>query len=287
MKYMNRRSLIGGIAAAVVAASFGSPVYAEGALERVRENGVRIGFNNEAPFVFQQEDGTLAGADYDLLKLAMERLGVKSFDGVLVNFGSLIPGLQARRFDIVAAGLYIRPKRCEVIIFSQPNLALTDTLVVRPGNPKKLHSFDDVINHPNAKIGGGVGSGLTKNAQQAGVPKAKLIQFPDIVSNLAGLKAGRIDGTMLITVTARWNAKNDSEIEVADPWAGYKVNGQRKIDYAGYGFSADDTDLRDAFNTELKKIIGTPEHLAILERYGMTKNELPAPDMTTEKLCQG
>ena len=36
------------------------------------------------------------------------RIGVKEFDGVLTPFGSLIPGLKAERFDIIAAGLYIQ-----------------------------------------------------------------------------------------------------------------------------------------------------------------------------------
>ena len=283
---MLARILLRGAAAFVVSAGITVSAYAQDALERVQSDGIRIGFNNEAPFIFKQEDGSLAGADYDLLKLALERLGVTQFEGVLVNFGSLIPGIQARRFDMIAAGLYIRPKRCDQVLFSEPNLALSDTLVVRPGNPKNLHSFQDVIGNSDIKIGGGVGSGLTKNAQHAGVPEEQLVQFPDIVSNLAALKAGRIDGTMLITVTARWNAKNDPKIEVADPWAGYIENGKRKVDHAAFAFNTDDQDLRDAFNAELTKIIGTDAHLEILQRYGMTAQEFPAEGMTTAKLCQ-
>ena len=48
---------------------------------------------------------TIAGADYDIAKVIMTRLGVDKFEGVFVNFSSLLPGLLAKRFDIVAAGL--------------------------------------------------------------------------------------------------------------------------------------------------------------------------------------
>ena len=44
-----------------------------------------------------------------------EKIGVTKFDGVIVNFGSLIPGLTANRFDVVVAGMAIRPERCAQI----------------------------------------------------------------------------------------------------------------------------------------------------------------------------
>ena len=34
-------------------------------------------------------------------------MGINQVEGVLTEFGSLIPGLQARRFDIIAAGMYV------------------------------------------------------------------------------------------------------------------------------------------------------------------------------------
>jgi ABC-type amino acid transport substrate-binding protein len=48
---------------------------------------------------YAKPDGTIAGAEYELAKLVFKKLGVPNLEGVLAKFGSLIPALQANRFD--------------------------------------------------------------------------------------------------------------------------------------------------------------------------------------------
>ena len=256
---------------------------ADGALERVRKEGVRVGFANEAPFTFSQSDGSLAGSDYELAKLVFQQIGVQKFEGVLVNFGSLIPGLKAHRFDIISAGLYVRPERCPQILFSEPDVVVGDTVIVPKGNPHNIHSFADVAKQPGVKIGGTTG-GLAKDALDDGVPKDQIVEFPDWVSAISALKAGRIDAALQTTVTARWTVKsaNDPAIEVASPFTQPVINGKPKANYAAFAFNTDDKDLRDAFNAQLEKVLGSPEQIAIFAKYGMTPDEIP----TGVKLAQ-
>ncbi|RUU52882.1 ectoine/hydroxyectoine ABC transporter substrate-binding protein EhuB, partial [Mesorhizobium sp. M2C.T.Ca.TU.002.02.1.1] len=47
----------------------------------------------------------------------------------------------------------------------------------------------------------------------------------------------------------------------------------------------EDTDLLNAFNAELKKFIGSPEHIALVEPFGFGKDYLP--NKTTAELCAG
>ena len=99
-----RRTAIAGIAACLVAPGF--EARAKSTLERARANGVlRVGFANEAPWGFMKADGTLTGKSPEILKALAPKLGVKEIEGVFVEFGSLIPGLQANRFDVVATAL--------------------------------------------------------------------------------------------------------------------------------------------------------------------------------------
>src|SRR2546429_9669343 len=101
------------------------------------------------------------------------------------SFGSLIPGLQANRFDVVVAGFYIRPARCEQVAFSEPTIAVGDAVIVKAGNPKRINSYKSVVDNSSIKLAGVVGAATAKNAIAAGVPEDRVIMFPDYVSQVA------------------------------------------------------------------------------------------------------
>ena len=80
----------------------------ETTLERVQREGVvRVGFANENPYAYAELDGTLTGEAVEVARTVFERLGIPEMEGVLTEFGSLIPGLQAGRFDVITAGMYM------------------------------------------------------------------------------------------------------------------------------------------------------------------------------------
>ena len=88
-------------------------------LEEAKQNGVRLGFPNEPPNTFIDADGKVTGANNELAKAILQRMGVTAVEGVIMDFASLIPGLQANRLDIIPA-IFIRPARCELVAFSEP-----------------------------------------------------------------------------------------------------------------------------------------------------------------------
>ncbi|MCH5710081.1 transporter substrate-binding domain-containing protein, partial [Salmonella enterica] len=90
--------------------------------------------------------------------------------GVLTEFGSLIPGLQAKRFDIIAAGMYVTPERCGQVAFSNPTYGVGQAFLVKQGNPKNLHSYEDVVKNPDAKLGVVVGAIEAEYASKVKVP---------------------------------------------------------------------------------------------------------------------
>lgn len=285
MKGLIRAALAGTLLAAAAALA---PAQADETFDKLKASRTaRIGFANEAPFSFQQPDSTIAGADYDVAKAIMNKLGIDKFEGVLVNFASLLPGLQAKRFDIVAAGLYIRKDRCAQVLFSDPNIVVSDTLVVKKGNPKKLHSYMDIAANKSVKVGGTSGTVTVKNALEGGVAQDQIVEFPDVTSSLAALRAGRTDGALQTTATAGWTVRTakDNTVEVAMPFEAVKTSGQKVQNFAGFVFAKDAPDLREAFNRELKAFMGTPAHLAILEKYGLVATDIPR-NVTAAQLCE-
>src|SRR5215218_4507187 len=102
-----------------------SIAHAETTLERARAQGfIRVGFANEAPFGYATPDGKLTGEAPEVAKAVLAKMGIPQVDGVLTEFGSLIPGLKAGRFDIIAAGMFITPKRCAEINYSEPSYGI-------------------------------------------------------------------------------------------------------------------------------------------------------------------
>jgi polar amino acid transport system substrate-binding protein len=268
--------------------TLGTAAQAQGTFDRIKKEGVvRVGFANEAPWSFAQPDGTIAGADYELASLIFSKLGVGSLGGVITKFGSLIPGLKANRFDVVVAGFYIRPARCEQVAFSEPTVAVGDAIIVKAGNPKKISSYQSIIANPSLKLGGVVGAATAQNAKNAGVPDGQLVMFPDFVSAIAALKAGRVDGALQTAISAQATIKssNDPTIERALPFEQAVINGKSTLNYAAFAFRPEDKDLVTAFNAELAKTLGSPEHLKILEKYSISPNEIPK-GVTTESLCK-
>jgi polar amino acid transport system substrate-binding protein len=263
-------------------------LHAQGTLDRIKKEGVvRIGFANEAPWSFAQSDGTIAGADYKLAALVFSRMGISTLEGVLTKFGSLVPGLKANRFDVVVAGFYIRPTRCEQVAFSEPTVAVGDAVVVKAGNPKKITSYKTVIADPSIKLGGVVGAATAQNAKNAGVPDSQLVMFPDFVLAISALKAGRVDGALQTAISAQTTVRtsNDPTIERALPFEQPIINGNATTNYAGFAFRPEDKDLVAAFNAELTKVLGSAEHLKILDQYSISPNEVPK-GVTTEALCK-
>jgi polar amino acid transport system substrate-binding protein len=273
--------------AAVLFGLFAGAASAQGTLARIKKDAVvRIGFANEAPWSFAQADGTLAGADHELASLVFSKMGVPNVEGVLTKFGSLIPGLKAERFDVIVAGLYIRPARCEQVVFSEPVIAVGDALVVKAGNPKKISGYKSVIADPSIKIAGVVGAATAKNALAAGVPETQVVMFPDFASAISALRAGRVDGALQTAITANRTVQssNDRTIERALPFEQPIIDGKPAINYAGFAFRPEDKDLYEVFNAELQKVLGSTEHIAILKKYDISPNEIPK-GVTTAQLC--
>ena len=57
------------------------------------------------------------------------------------------------------------------------------------------------------------------------------------------------------------------------------------IAHGAYAFRKEDGAFVDEFDKHLTAFIGTPEHIAIMERHGMSADELPK--LETADLCGG
>lgn len=262
----------------------------ENTLERIQRQGVvKVGYANEAPYAYMDsEQQRLTGEAPEILRVIMKELGVDEVEGVLTEFGSLIPGLKAGRFDVIAAGMYITPERCEQAAFSNPTYGIGEGFIVAAGNPKQLHGYEDVVNDSSVTLGVVAGTVERGYARDMGVPDERVTVFPDPPSAIAGVASGRVDayaGTSL-TVGDLLAKSTGDKLERAEPFTDPVINGESVRGYGAFVVRNEDTELLNAINAELARFIGTDAHLELVEPFGFGETELPG-DVTAAVLCGG
>ncbi|MFF4958447.1 ectoine/hydroxyectoine ABC transporter substrate-binding protein EhuB [Streptomyces sp. NPDC001222] len=286
-----RRSLLAGLAAFGALGAVGCSRVAEASnsrggdlLGRLRAQGVvRLGIAGEIPFGYIDKDGKLTGEAPELAKVVFRRLGVDRVQPVPTEFGSLIPGLNSQQFDVVSAGMYVTPDRCQQVVFADPDYQMLDSFIVRKGNPKGLHDYRDVV-EKKAKLATGTGYAEIQYAVEAGYKESDLLIVPDQVAGLNAVEAGRVDVFAGTALTTRAVVKKSRTAESTKPFAPL-VKGKPHVDGGAFAFRRTETALRDAFNAELKKMRANGELFRVLRPFGFTRAEMT--DMTAKELCRG
>lgn len=272
---------------APLACNNGGPA-GESTLDRIKRTGVcKVGFADEAPYAYRDsETETLTGEAPEIARVILGKLGTEiKVEGVLVDWDGLIPGLKANRFDIIAAGMYITPERAQSVAFSNPTYSIGEAFMVVKGNPKNLHSYEDLRDNDEAKLGVVQGTVEIGYAEKVGVPDERVVKYPDHSAAVADLKAGRIDayaGTAL-TIQDLLSKVGGDDVERADPFTDPAIDGESIRGYGAFAFRPADTALRSFFNVQIAAFIGSPEHRALVEPFGFTESELPG-GKTAEEL---
>lgn len=218
-----------------------------------------------------------------MVKAVLAKIGIPQVDGVLTEFGSLIPGLQAGRFDLIAAGMFITPKRCKQVQFSEPTYGIGQAFLVVKGNPKGIKDYGSITANKDLKLAVMAGAVEAGYAKDSGISESQLVILPDQSSLVKAVQAGRADAAALTALSIADMASKNEGVESTPPFG--KVAGKSVVGHGGIAFRKEDTDLYEAFNAELKKFIGSPEHIALVTPFGFGKDFLPT--MTTAELCSG
>ncbi|MCP2338157.1 ectoine/hydroxyectoine ABC transporter substrate-binding protein EhuB [Actinomadura rupiterrae] len=259
-----------------------------GTLKRAKQDGkITIGFANESPYGYTDKSGKLTGEAPELARVIFKELGIDKVEGVNVDFGGLIGGLKAKRFDVIAAGMFVTPTRCAEVAFADPDYVAKSAFMVPKGNPKGVHKFEDAA-AKKLKVGVLTGAVEGDYATKLGVSKGDLKTFPDQPSAFEGLKAGRIDCIALtrISLVDTLNKHQGSGFEVTDAYVPI-IDGKEQFGAGAFAFRKADTDLVKAFNQKLGELKTGNRLLPVIKPFGFSQAELPGPNDTAARFCQG
>jgi polar amino acid transport system substrate-binding protein len=276
------------LAAAAVVALGTSQVAGAATLQEIKDRGyIRVAVANEIPYGFVDPNGDAKGAGPDVARAVLGKLGIEPDDiqWVVTNFSSLIPGLQANRFDMTAAEMAIRPERCQKVIYSEPNTSYGEGLLVTAGDPKDIHAYSD-FTKPGMKVAVMAGADQLQMMQKLGVPADNIVTIAANADAISTVATGRADAYAATGLTASQLAQKSDKVEVAPNFEDPVIDGQVQRSWGGFNFNSDSTELRDAFNKALVEFKKTPEWKKILSDYGFTAEDISgSTEKTTEQLC--
>jgi polar amino acid transport system substrate-binding protein len=191
-------------------------------LARAQERGfLYVGNVQEAGFAYINEEGEFAGLDADIARYVANELGIEDIVSVHLAWDGLIPSLLAERTDTLACGMAIKPKRCEVVAFTNPYHILGPTALVEKGNPFDIHSIQDIADNPDFIAGGMSGSLDIDVLLEYDVPEEQIRSYDEISLAFEDLKAGRLDAVIGTAPSHQmWleGADMGDKFEIASPW---------------------------------------------------------------------
>jgi polar amino acid transport system substrate-binding protein len=256
-------------------------------LKRAKEEGVvTIGFANEKPYAYKDETGKVTGEAVEVARYIFKKMGINKIEPVLVDFGSLIPGLKSGRFDVITAGMYITPTRCKEVVFADPEYRIGEAIAVKKGNPKNLHSYEDIVHNPQVKVAVMKGAVEVSYLKKLGVKENQIIIVPDQPSAISALQSGRADAVTMTgpSLRAMMESTGARDIVEVKDFKQPIVDGKSVLGYGAAAFRKEDKKFRDEFSKDLAEMKKSGALLHVLKPFGFT--EVNLPDKKADELCR-
>ena len=241
----------------------------DGSYKRVVEGGITLGISNDPPYTFQDTSTQeYDGIDVRIFKEISKRLGIEKIKWEIVQFDALIPGIGAKRWDVVVDNLHENPKRLAVVAFTSPAYWYGSALAVNKGNPKNIHTFADMAGHTVGTVRGSFNQGLLE--KRTDLKELKL--YTSNEAEFADLIAGRVDVIMEddIKIGQFMKAHPDAAMDLA---TGYNV-APEEYGYARYALAKEDVDLNHAVSRALDEIRADGTLGKIIAEFGLTDRNL-------------
>jgi polar amino acid transport system substrate-binding protein len=258
-----------------------------GTLQRIKEaKTIKVGIAGEVPYGYT-DGGNVTGEAPEVAKAVFKAIGVDKVEATQVEFGQLIPALNAGDFDMVAAGMAILPDRCKNAEFSSVDYVTPTAFMVPKGNPEGVKNFEDV-KAKGLKVAVLSGTIEQSVAKATGIEEGNIQPYDGQPELFQALQDNRAYCGALTDISLRELLKNNAgaPFEVTEGFVP-KLDGKDQIQAGGFVFRKGETDLVEAFNTELEKLHQSGDWLTIVEPFGFTEDNLPPKDLTTAKLCEG
>ena len=217
----------------------------------------RVGIDTTYPPFEFEEDGEYKGIDIDLINAIAENQGFE-IEFNPMDFGGIIPALQAGQLDVAIAGMSITDERKEIVDFSDPYFEAGISLVVAEDN-SEIASLDDLEGKTVAVKSGTTGAQFARdNQDEYGY---EITQFEDSPSMFQEVSNGNADVLLEDYPVIAY--------AIAESGLALKIAGER-LTGDNYGIAVlkgENADLLEKINAGLQELRDSGEYDEILNEY--------------------
>ncbi|MGA8179900.1 MAG: ABC transporter substrate-binding protein [Desulfobacterales bacterium] len=271
LKHSISRALGLGAALVLAAAVTATSVSAAGLPAKYKDKGVLTVASDAsyAPMEFIGKDGkSVVGADVDLGHAIGKELGVK-FKFVNASFDSIIPALQAGKYDLGMSAFSDTKKREEVVDFVTYFVAGTSFYVKAHGGAK-IEGLDDLCGKTVAIEKGTIqvddANAQSKKCTAAGKSAVTVSVFPDQNGANLAIASGRAQVGMADSPVAAWIVKESR--------GQFKLSG-KAYNSVPYGIVVPkNSGLAKPLRAAVERLIKNGEYAKILDKWGISQGAL-------------
>lgn len=211
-----------------------------------------VGTNAEfQPFEYL-ENGKIVGFDVDLMNEIGKILG-KEIEWKNISFDGLLPALQAKKLDVIIAGMTATEERKKFVNFSQTYYESNQMILVNKEGTD-IKSFQDLPGHTV-----GVVLGYTGDIAVSEIKGVKVQRYNATSEAIIALKAKKVEAVVLDSEPAKNYAKQNPELALIN-------TDVAKEEYA-IAVGKNDKELADKIDSALTQLKENGTYDKLIKKY--------------------
>jgi polar amino acid transport system substrate-binding protein len=221
--------------------------------------------------MFSGSSATIAtGADVDLARALAAKMGLKAAFVNIVDFGTIIVGLQSHHYDAIISSMSVTPARAKTVSFV-PYFNAGQSIVVKKGNPKHIQSLADLSGLAVA-IQAGTVELDSANAENVALKKAGK---PQIIIKTFALDPVALQQVSLGRVVAELTDFPVAAYDSLQFPSRYQIAG-KQWGASPYGIAVRkaDSGILAALTSAFKLVKSDGEYIKILKKYHLEQGAL-------------
>ena len=221
-------------------------------LDEVKEAGkLVVATSPDFPPFESLEDGKVVGIEVEIMEIICERLGVEL---VLeeMNFDSVLPGVQAGKYDCGMSGISVTPKREKNVLFTDAYCRAAQCIVVTSNS-----SITSKADLAGKKISVQTGTTAEEFCSAEGY---SVDSYEANADAKTALITGKVQAWVVDDLTAAEMCAGDSDVKI--------LNDKMTTEPYAFAFAFGSEDLVEEIDKILAELIADGTVEALFEKYG-------------------
>ncbi len=226
-----------------------------GCKKQADKNKLYIGTNAEfVPFEYREGDN-IVGFDVDLINEIAKIIG-KDIEFVDMAFDGLLPALQAKKIDVIIAGMTATEERKQFVNFSEPYYESRQTILVHSNN-EDIYGFKS-LQGKNV----GVVLGYTGDLIVSEMSNVNVQRYGATSEAIIALKSQKVDAVVLDSEPAKqyFDQNNDLKLVIS-------LDEEVSSEEYAIAMRKEDTELLAQINEALQTIKDNGTYDALISKY--------------------